>query len=493
MTKLELLLVNPPKYNGFSVTREERCEEVTRYLVLMPATLLLLASALRKQGHHVELVDANAFNLGIEELTKKFDNKKFDCVLFPFNSYVIWQDMKICGIAKKSNQSCKTISFSFYSRVIAKELLSNYEELDIQIVGSPFSVVPRLIKCFADNDNVETVRGIAYRKNNHEIVVNNTIKEKALADFPLPAYDLLPSFKPYYIIDPHLTPVALVISGIGCPFSCNFCNYAQTGYETRPIYSIIDELRLLKRLGNLKYVWFYDASFTVNRKRATAICEAIIKEGLHFKWFCDSRVDSVDQELLTLMRKSGCIGISYGVESGCQRILDAMGKGCTIEQARKALIWTRKARIMVQMNMIIGYPGENVTSLNESKAFIKEILPENLQIATLQVVPGTALFRETALNHEKAEKNDLAPCFKYRESKQLNDEITRMKRILLFNPKWWLLSARSLSLNPELVLPLLGTYARGFSEKAFSYFYQSSLGMALERTQFTLTREEAVV
>ena len=107
-------------------------------------------------------------------------------------------------------------------------------------------------------------------------------------------------------------------------------------------------MKILKKIGNVKYVWFFDEIFTLNKKRVIEICNKIIEEKVNIKWFCDSRVDLVDKKLLKLMRKAGCIGISYGVESGSQKILDAMNKGIKIEQAKQ---WTEKDIL----NLNVGY------------------------------------------------------------------------------------------------------------------------------------------
>ena len=101
------------------------------------------------------------------------------------------------------------------------------------------------------------------------------------------------------------------------------------------------------------------------------MAKRILNENLNIKWFCDTRVDLVDIELLKLMRKAGCIGIAYGIESGSQEILNAMNKGIDIEQAKKAFKWTRDSKILIQVNLILGYVGESQKTLKETENFIK--------------------------------------------------------------------------------------------------------------------------
>ncbi|CAD6491085.1 MAG: Radical SAM superfamily protein [Candidatus Argoarchaeum ethanivorans] len=401
---MNILLINLPRYKSIPVTREERCEFISKSRVDTPATLLIMASLLRDKGHKIEFIDANAFDLDYEDISERTINKKNDCVIFSFNSQIIDHDLEICNIAKKTNPSCITIGYSWYARYYAKEILTEYSNLDVYIIGSTLSVVGNLIECISENGNLDDVGGIVYRSKGNIIKINNTAdSEIKFNNLPMPAYDLLPSFKPYYLIDPFISPYALLYAGKGCPFGCMYCNVAKTKYNGRSADNIIKELKMLKKMGNVKYVWFFDESFTINRKRVVDVCEGILEEDINIKWFCDSRVDLVDEELLKIMRKGGCIGISYGVESGSQKILNNMNKGNTVEQAKNALIWTRKAHIPIQLNLILGFIGEDVETLKETESFVRATLPETLQIGIINAKPGTE-FTKLAIENKWAER-----------------------------------------------------------------------------------------
>lgn len=279
---------------------------------------------------------------------------------------------------------------------------------------------------------------------------------------PMPAYDLLPSFKPYHTLNPFMTPYALVYCGKGCPFGCSYCNVAKTKYSGRSADNIIKELKMLKRRGNVKYVWFFDEVFTINRKRVVEMCEKIVEEEINIKWFCDARCDLVDEELLKIMRKGGCICISYGVESGSQKILNNMKKGYTVEQSKNALIWTHKARIPINCNLILGFTGEDEETLEETKSFIKATLPELLSIAIISAKPGTE-FAKLAIenkwtNEDINWKQHLTRGLKlknYETFPNLRDETMKIKKMLYYNPKWWITGINTLVRNRELFLPAI--------------------------------------
>ena len=114
---MNILLINLPRYNSIPVTREERCEFVSKSRVDTPATLLIIASLLRKgRKHKIEFIDANAFDLSYEIISERIIDKEFDCVIFSFNSQILDHDLEICNITKKIN--CITIGYSWYSRIL---------------------------------------------------------------------------------------------------------------------------------------------------------------------------------------------------------------------------------------------------------------------------------------------------------------------------------------------------------------------------------------
>lgn len=472
---MNILLVNLPRYNSVPVVREERCEYISKKRVDTPATLLIMAALLREMGNQIYFIDANALNLSYEDISDRVKNKKIDCLIFPFCSRILDNDLIICDIVKRFNPSCLTIGYSWYSRFFAKEILTEYPNLDVQITGMSLSVIGNLVRAISENRSLEDVDGIAYRGEDNEVKVNSEKRPQiTFDDLPMPAYDLLPSFKPYYVIDPFLSPYALVYSSRGCPFGCNFCNVARTKYSGRSPDGIIKELQTLEKIG-IKYVWFYDECFTLDRERIVNVCERILEEDINIKWFCDSRVDLVDEKLLKLMRKGGCIGIAYGVESGSQKILNLMNKGTTVEQAEKALIWTREAHIPVVMNLVLGYIGEDEKTLKETESFIRTTLPERLQIVILVAEPGTE-FTKLAINKKwvnhdidwkqwlttGSDLNNYAPF-----DLDLNNEVTKMRKALYYNPKWWLTCIKTLIWNRHLILPTIGILLRRHARKNY--------------------------
>ncbi|MFX1470318.1 MAG: B12-binding domain-containing radical SAM protein [Promethearchaeota archaeon] len=463
---MKILLINLPRFHGSSVTREGRCEFVCNYRVDTPATLLIVASILRNKNHQIDFIDANAQNLSYPFLKKILIYKNPNCLIFTFNAWIIDFDLKICEIVKKLNPNCITIGYSWFAKNASKEILSRYPFLDIQIIEDPFSVIENLINKLDKKEDLKGLEGIACREDKNKILVNKELKmKKDFRELPLPAYDLISSFKPYYLYTPLIRPYALIYAGRGCPYSCFYCPDAHTPYSGRSEDDIFKELKILKKLGNIKYVWFYDQIFTINRKRVIKLCAKLIEENLKIKWFCDSRADLIDKRLLKIMKAAGCTGISYGIESGSQKILNNMKKGIKITQAVKALKWTREEKIPIQLNLILGYIGESKKTLKETEDFIKLTLPEIMQISLLIAMNGTEFTNlaiknnwiRTELNWRNKitdfslDNNQYKP-FQLNLEKQKKD----LYKILYLNPRWWINSMTTLVKNHQLILPLLG-------------------------------------
>ena len=107
------------------------------------------------------------------------------------------------------------------------------------------------------------------------------------------------------------------------------------------------------------------------------LCNGLIEEKMGIKWYCNTRAHLVDQDLLKLMRKAGCRGISYGIESGSQKILDSVEKSIKVEQCRDAIKWAKEARIKTFASFIFGLPGEDWEHRQRINAYLPRCLPRS--------------------------------------------------------------------------------------------------------------------
>ena len=153
-------------------------------------------------------------------------------------------------------------------------------------------------------------------------------------------------------------------------------------------------ISLLHRQYGIRHLVFTDDQFAAFRPRLVRLGEKLACGGLDLQWNCDARVDSVDPELLRLMKRAGCWMISYGIESGSPKILDQIQKGITLGQVEKAIRWTKEAGIRAKGLFMIGYPQETEETLGQTLNFIQRSLLDEINLSFLTPYPGTEIYQE---------------------------------------------------------------------------------------------------
>lgn len=166
-----------------------------------------------------------------------------------------------------------------------------------------------------------------------------------------------------------------IITGRGCPFDCAFC-------ASRALYGgvvrfhspehVVDEMLLMRDSYGVEMVNFLDDTFIINHKRVAAICDLMIEKKVGMKWFCLTRVDCVDRDLMLKMKAAGCLSLAIGFESGSNRILELMNKKATVEQAKACIKEVASAGLMINGQLMVGFPGETDEDVSLTAKFIEE-------------------------------------------------------------------------------------------------------------------------
>jgi len=189
----------------------------------------------------------------------------------------------------------------------------------------------------------------------------------------------------------------LMMTSRGCPWRCSFCGADTTwgrGYRGQSTAYVLDSLeKQLERLP-VRMVQVKDDTFTTNKKRVIELCRGIRDRGLQFLWSCDTRVDVISEELLREMRLAGCERLSLGVESGSQRILDAIDKKITPEEIVTATAMAKKYGIKVRFFMMLGNRGETRETFEETLRFLERAQPHSYIFSCLSIYPGTQDFTD---------------------------------------------------------------------------------------------------
>lgn len=264
-------------------------------------------------------------------------------------------------------------------------------------IGNAEKTIVELIKA-KDADDFSQINGICYFRNGHPVVTPQESIEENLDWLPLPSRHLLTESD--FIMNNRLSNTNLRMAHImmnrGCPFSCRFCAVMQKKVQYRSAENIRLELQHLIRQYHIDGFAIVDDNFVINKANVLSICEKI--RDLRMKWSALSRVDTVDYELLENMNKSGCIEIKFGIESGSEKMLAAMGKNISTAQIKKALMLAASVGIRNKIFLIHGFPGENMETTGETISLLKEIAPlvDRVSLFRFTPLPGSYVYRNAA-------------------------------------------------------------------------------------------------
>lgn len=182
----------------------------------------------------------------------------------------------------------------------------------------------------------------------------------------------------------------------GCPYTCKWCSRAVYGlsYRRRSPACVVDELEHLQHTYTPDRIWFVDDVFTISHKWLLGFAEELERRGLRIAYECITRADRMNPEAIALLRRSGCVQVWIGAESGSQRIIDAMDRRVNVEQVRDMLRESKRAGIGTGTFIMLGYPGETEADIKETVHHLKVSDPDQFTITVAYPIAGTELHAE---------------------------------------------------------------------------------------------------
>ena len=188
-----------------------------------------------------------------------------------------------------------------------------------------------------------------------------------------------------------------VFSSIGCYANCRFCASPAIWHRKvyfKPIQSFIKELTGISSRFNPKSFHIWDENFTAKSTRLFNFCGELRQAQINIPWECDSRIDTLDERKISLMKEHGCFQIAIGAESGCQKILDYLNKGIDKDRVRSTIGLLNSYEIKSKVYMIMGFPEETYADMLESIEFIKSCKPTSITLSLFTPYEHTSLYDE---------------------------------------------------------------------------------------------------
>lgn len=424
---VDVLLVNPPSPDGaIWIRTQHRVGRRSREEMVWPQCSLAQLAAMLHPDYSVAVVDAIAERMTWAEFEKILRAKAPRYYLTQVTAPTLTNDMY--GVMLAKSMGCTTMAFGTHVTPMPTETMRDYPALDFVLRGEPELTFRELIDVLEGNQDtcpewvrellvktdsnwkpapssngsdaidLSTVKGLVWRDKGEIRFNQDRVFIPELDDLPLPLYQLLPLDS--YRMPLMKGPFSFVVTSRGCPAGCKYCiKHVSYQWSVRLLSPerIMAELHQLYDLG-IRNIHMYADLFTVNRDQVMGLCERILEDDLKIKWTCNSRVDFVDEEMLKLMGRAGCWMISWGIESGNEKILRKAAKGADPKKAHRALTWAGEAGIKNWGYFIIGLPGETVETIRETIDLSKELPLELALFHIAAPYPGTPFFFEVVEN-----------------------------------------------------------------------------------------------
>jgi len=357
---------------------------------LPPLDIPYTAALLRSKGVAFQVIECLGSDWELSELILRLQDQKPDLVAVRTSTPTFDWDMRVTRIIKMVMDS-KIVVFGPHVTLFPEQAI-NQSFVDAIILGEPELTFLDI----AERGGFSGCEGVWYKEDGD--VVQNGVRKLIddLDKLPFPAWDLMP-YHAYSGVDlmRNLKPFITALTSRGCPYGCAYCPYPVTQgrkLRVRSPENVVDELEWLARGLGVKAVLFRDPEFALNRDRAVGICEGILKRGVRLAWRCETRMEDLDEELIALMARAGCIGVNMGIESADEQVLrNVSRKAVSLEQAMRVVRACKKNRIEAFCFFILGLPGETKESALRTIDYALKLNPTFVQFTVATPYPGTEL------------------------------------------------------------------------------------------------------
>lgn len=379
---MKVLLIDPP------FVQANLWEKVGS--VLPSLGLAYIAAVLEDNGHIVQIIDCTAERVSVEDIKEYLVNKGFmpDYVGITATTQIFPNAIKIASVCKKLF-NCMIVMGGVHPTVNTDEVLE-YDFVDFIVRDEGEETMKELL---SGKDPFE-IEGLSFKcmGNTYHNPLRPLIKD--VNSIPLPAYHLLPIDKYRPAVGNYKRlPAMSMFATRGCPGRCTFCHRTFRGcVRLRSAENIIQEVKLLQKDYGIKEINFYDDTFTMFKKVVHEFCDIIINEKIDLTWSCFTRVDHVDEPLLTHMKQAGCHLILFGVESADETILKNINKNIDLEQVKEIVRVCRKIGVETRASFMLMLPGDTEETMMKTINFAIELDPDEVQFNITTVYPGTEMY-----------------------------------------------------------------------------------------------------
>ena len=368
---------------------------------LEPLALEYLESAIEEIGFSPHLYFGN---IDTKKIIADINTLKPLAICFSVYTYQYEQTLKIIAeIKQKIRYRPYIILGGYHSTAMPFSVIEN-KNIDFVVIGEGEKTIQELLIALKNNNDISSIKGIAYKKNNKPVFTKARERIKNIDSIPLPKrhLDILANTGQYQITYPSPSKqqnVAQVSYSRGCPYSCEFC--ASENTWGRSVYwrdpkKVLDEIEMLHEKYGTNLIYFPDLTFNVNRQKVFDICNEFIKRDLPIHWWGLFRLDKLDREMIYALKEAKCVKLSIGIETSDNKVAQSV-KGeyfLNLDKDRKMLSLANELGLILKAFLIIGFLTDTKERILNTLDYLFEIPIDEIRVTFITPFPGTAIWTD---------------------------------------------------------------------------------------------------
>ena len=389
---IDAVLIRVPSWFGKAVGHPENCEA--------PLDIGYAAAVAQRRGYRVNVLDGETGAFFLEDFHRYFQHHPPRLVVLNGITPSVPAMFELARSVRRYAPETKVLAIGQHADAMPETFLFEDSPFDFTLEGEYDEAVADLLGFLDSGGDGSLPLGIRRYRNGAVDFGGSRPWLKDLDALPFPMHRYWLNRRYRYLHPMNKTGRyrwGFVQTSRGCPQRCLYCSRALrttfgASMRFRSPESVVEEMRFLRSEG-VNVLVFTDDAFSFNRARTLALCEEISRADLKISWTAQCRVAPADLELFRAMRRAGCSTVSFGVESGSERILEVLQKDIRVEQTRDAFRLAREAGLRTVGFFMVGNPGETPEDFEQTRRLLLELDPDILQVAFFTAYPGSESFQ----------------------------------------------------------------------------------------------------
>jgi radical SAM superfamily enzyme YgiQ (UPF0313 family) len=397
---MKILLIKPPQ------------KQTSIFHILPPLGLGYLASSLRCLDTDLQIIDCVRENIGVKKLLDMIAHCKPDIVGFTAYTHDLGTvNILSSYIKRKIAERILIVVGGPHPSVAPEHTFQALRNIDFAFKGEAETGFRELVRYVMENpdmhgkrceNSLSRIPGLIYKDDSGVIKVNRQCYTEELDSLEFPDWRLIDPRK--YLQTCHgvfyyNTPFSPIFTSRGCSQYCSFCsahNIMGRKIRRRSVANVIKEIAFLRDSFGVREIHILDDNFTADKDYVLSFCKSLIDSSLNMSWSCPNgvRVDSLDEEMLDQMKASGCHSVFVGIESGSQRVLNAMNKHLNLALIEEKIGIIKKKGFLITGFFIVGYPQETKEEINETIEFSLKLPLDIADFSNFLPLPGSSVVEE---------------------------------------------------------------------------------------------------